>query len=58
MPVPKAEKSDIAVLEAYYRVGLGEMLALTGDLQYMQDDRVTESSPRGFVYGMRLAVEF
>jgi len=46
------------VMEAYYRVAVNNYLSLTGDVQYMHDDRVSGENPRGFILGIRMAVEF
>ncbi len=50
------ERSQVA--EAYYRWQLGEVLGLTADLQYMQDDYKTGSGPRGWIFGVRATAEF
>ena len=52
---------DIAhshVLEAYYRWQLGEVLGLTADVQYLEDDYKTGDGPRGWIFGLRAAAEF
>ena len=50
------EKSQVA--EAYYRWQLTEVLGLTADLQYMQDDYKTGGGPRGWIFGLRATAEF
>jgi hypothetical protein len=44
--------------EAYYRFVINHYLALSADLQYMQDDVRHQESPKGFIYGLRLTAEF
>lgn len=50
------------VLEAYYRLGLNDSVALTADLQYMSDARAqvdpAQEYPQGWILGMRLTAEF
>jgi porin len=46
------------VAEAYYRFVVSPVLALTGDLQYMRDDRVDGASVEGWVLGLRAAAHF
>ena len=44
--------------EAYYRFAFNDYLAITGDLQYMQDKYRGEEDVDGWVYGVRAVVEF
>jgi len=46
------------VAEAYYRMVLNEQLALTGDIQYMNDALRNQPDPKGFIVGMRMTAEF
>jgi hypothetical protein len=46
------------VAEAYYRWQLGEVLGLTADVQYQQDDYKTGGGPSGWMFGLRAAAEF
>jgi len=46
------------VLESYYRLAVNRVFSVTGDVQYMRDDRVTEESPAGFILGLRFSAEF
>lgn len=46
------------VAEAYYRWQLGEVLGLTADVQYQQDDYTTGNGPSGWMFGLRAAAEF
>ena len=50
------------VLEAYYRLGLNDSIALTADLQYISDVRTqvdpVQQDPEGWVLGMRFTAEF
>ena len=46
------------VAEAYYRWQLGEFLGLTADIQHMEDDYRVGQGLKGWVYGMRAAIEF
>ena len=50
--------SQSQVAEAYYRFVLNDHLALSADIQYMQDDLRNQENPAGFIYGMRLTAEF
>ena len=50
------ETSQVA--EAYYRLQLGESFGLTGDLQYLRDDYKGGGGPSGWIYGVRLTVEY
>ena len=50
------EKSHVA--EAYYRWQLTEVLGLTADVQYMQDDYKTGGGPHGWIFGLRATAEF
>jgi len=46
------------VAEIYYRFAAWKYLAITADLQYMQDDFRIGGGPRGFITGLRLTAEF
>ena len=46
------------VLEAYYRIALNAYLAISADVQYMQDDLKDAESPRGWILGTRLTAIF
>jgi porin len=46
------------VTEVYYRWQLGEVLGLTADLQYQQDDYKTGSGPHGWIFGLRATAKF
>lgn len=46
------------VAEAYVRFALDEYVALTLDVQYMQDEYDDADDPNGFIYGLRLTAEF
>ena len=46
------------VFETYYRFSVHRMFAVTGDVQYMRDDRLEAASVRGFILGLRLAAIF
>ncbi|MDX1824244.1 MAG: carbohydrate porin [Thiohalomonadales bacterium] len=46
------------VAEAYYRWQLGEVLGLTADVQYQQDDYKAGGGPSGWIFGLRAAAEF
>lgn len=46
------------VTEAYYRYVLNDFLALTGDVQYMADDRGDRADPADFILGVRATIEF
>jgi porin len=46
------------VAEAYVRFALDEYVALTLDVQYLQDKYDDADDPNGFIYGLRLACEF
>jgi porin len=50
------------VFEAYYRFGVNEYLAVTGDIQYMADDYdqidPLQEDPSGWIFGVRLTAEF
>lgn len=50
------DKTQVA--EAYARCVLNEIFALTLDVQWMEDDYVVGNGPKGFIYGVRMAVEF
>ncbi len=44
--------------EAYYRLAVNDHLALTADVQYMEDLYKDDTSVSGWVYGARALVEF
>lgn len=46
------------VAEAYYRWQPGEVLGLTADVQYQQDDYKTGGGPSGWMLGLRAVAEF
>jgi porin len=48
------------VIEWYYRFVLNEYFAVTADVQYMKDDYRDDPdfNPKGFILGLRAAVEF
>jgi hypothetical protein len=46
------------VAEAYYRLVVNDYLALTADVQYMQDKVKEGVSPEGFILGLRATTEF
>ena len=46
------------VLETYYRFVFTEMLAATADLQYLEDDDRESGERKGWIFGLRLTVEF
>ena len=50
------QKSQVA--EAYYRWQLGEVFALTADVQYQQDEYKTAAGPGGLILGLRATAEF
>ncbi len=46
------------IAETYYRLVATDYLALTADIQYMRDEKVSNNNPKGFIYGLRVAIEF
>lgn len=46
------------IAEVYYRYVMGDYLALTADIQHMQDEKIQGGSPSGFIYGIRAVIEF
>jgi porin len=46
------------VFEIYGRFAVNEIFAVTGDVQYMKDSMKTGSSPKGWIFGLRLSAEF
>jgi hypothetical protein len=46
------------IAEGYYRFVLNDYLALSADVQYMKDNHRNQENPRGFIYGMRLSMQF
>jgi len=46
------------VVEAYYRWQMGEVFALTVDLQHQQDNYKTSTGPSGLISGLRATAEF
>ncbi len=53
------EINDSQVAEAYYRFAVNDVLGVTGDVQYMEDDyKADRTSPRGWILGLRVAAEF
>ncbi len=45
------------VAEVYYRLVMNDYLALTADVQYMNDDLDDNDSPKGFIVGLRVVGE-
>jgi hypothetical protein len=53
--------SDIArtnVFETYYRLALNDRIALSADVQYMQDQYRAGTSTEGWIFGLRADAEF
>ena len=50
------ESSEVA--EAYYPWQLGQVFALTADIQYQQDKYKTAIGPSGLILGLRATAEF
>jgi len=50
------ENSQVA--EAYYRWQMGEVFALTADIQYQQNEYKTATGPSGLILGLRATSEF
>lgn len=46
------------VYEAYYRYVLNDTVALTVDLQYINESLKSTTGPKGFIPGMRLVAEY
>ena len=50
------------VIEAYYRAVLDKHVAITADIQYMQDELLKagpgQEDPKGWIFGLRLTAEF
>ncbi len=46
------------VLEVYGRFALNDILAVTGDVQYMKDSMDMGDSPDGWIFGLRMTAEF
>ncbi len=46
------------VAEAYYRFVITDYLALTADIQHMQDEKIRGGSPQGMIYGVRATIAF
>lgn len=46
------------IAEIYYRYVIVDYLALTADIQHMQDEKILGGSPSGFIYGLRATIEF
>lgn len=46
------------VAEIYYRMVFNEQFAITGDVQYMQDDLSSNPDPKGLILGLRMTAEF
>jgi len=49
---------DTHVWEVYYRVGLGNHLGVTLDVQHLQDHYFDGSEVRGMIYGVRMTAAF
>ncbi|MCG8543504.1 MAG: carbohydrate porin [Alphaproteobacteria bacterium] len=52
------EIDSVNLVEAYYRFAVNEIFAISGDVQYMDEDRNDDGSPRGFILGLRATAEF
>ena len=52
------EIKNTRVAEVYYRIAMGDRVALTADLQYMRDQKKTGKDPEGFIVGLRADVHF
>jgi porin len=52
------ELDKTQVAEAYVRFVLHRYFALTLDVQYMRDELKSGGGPKGFIYGVRMAVHF
>lgn len=46
------------VVEAYVRIALNDILAVTADLQYIDEKHEAQSGPRGWIPGIRVTAEF
>jgi hypothetical protein len=46
------------VAEAYYRLVVLPMLAITADVQYQRDDLRSSEGPEGWVLGLRITTHF
>jgi hypothetical protein len=46
------------IFEGYYRWQIGKVFGLTADIQYLHDDYIVGSDPRGTVFGLRATAEF
>ena len=44
--------------EVYYRLAINGVLAITGDVQYLEDNWRNDKGPSGYVFGARATVEF
>ncbi len=53
---------ETQVFEAYYRAVLNEHVAITADIQYMDDDLIDidpeQDNPDGWIFGLRLTAQF
>jgi hypothetical protein len=49
---------DSQAIEAYYRLQLDHVFALTADLQYLKDNNKVGTDPGGIVAGLRVTAEF
>ena len=56
------ELDDTMVFETYYRLALGDYIAITADVQYMNDDyesnAVDAEDAEGWIFGLRTTAEF
>ncbi len=50
--------SHSQVAEVYYRFVINDHLALSADIQYLQDSLRNQADPAGFIYGLRFTAEF
>ena len=50
------DKTDL--VELYARVGINEVLSVTGDVQYLQDTLIDGDGPQGWVFGLRATARF
>jgi porin len=53
-----ADIRSTQAVEGYYRLGINDFLALTADVQWMQDRIRNADGPEGWIFGMRAVAEF
>ena len=46
------------IVEVYYRWQAGELLGLTADIQYMDDDYTVGDGVKGWIYSLRASAKF